>query len=147
MSGKPKGFTTITPFIMAEKVDRIIDFAKAAFDAEVVQVLHDSQGQVWHAQVKIGDAIILFGDTMGQHDGTTACTYLYVDDPDATYKRAIAAGGKEFAKPADQFYGDRAGGVIDQAGNYWWIAKQVEQVGQDELERRARAEEARMKAA
>jgi len=144
---RPQGFSTLTPFIMAKEVDKIIDFAKQAFGGEVTSILHNSKGEVWHCQMKIGDSMIMFADTMGEHDGTTSCQYLYVDNPDAVYKKAVAAGGKEFAKPEDQFYGDRAGGVIDPAGNYWWVAKQIEEVSQGELERRAAAQETKSKAA
>jgi uncharacterized glyoxalase superfamily protein PhnB len=67
-----------------------------------------------------------------------AMLYVYVDDVDATYQRALAAGGTHSAGPADQFYGDRSGGVKDPCGNMWWIATHIEDVLPDELKRRAR---------
>lgn len=141
----PEGFHTITPMIMAENVDRIVDFAKKAFDAQEVNRVESSDGKTWHACLKIGDSMVMFGDTMGMHDGTTSCIYLYVKDANAAYQKAINAGGESVQEVKDMFYGDRSGGVKDSAGNFWFVATQVEKVDQDEVQRRARKEEEKMK--
>lgn len=143
----PEGFHTITPMIMAENVEDIVNFAKKAFDAQEVMRLDSSDGKIWHACLKIGDSMIMFGDTMGMHDGTTACIYLYVKDANAAYQKAIGAGAESVQEVKDMFYGDRSGGVKDKAGNFWFVATKVEKVDQDELERRARKEEEKMKSA
>lgn len=141
----PEGFSTVSQFIMADDVEKIINFCQKAFDAQIVSELRSSDGKIWHAQVKIGESMILFGDTMGMHAGTTSCTYLYVKDANAMYQKAINAGGKSVQEPKDMFYGDHSGGITDPAGNYWFVATHIEDVKQDELERRARKEEEKMK--
>src|SRR5688572_25548213 len=105
MSQIPKGFTSVTPFLMAQDAEKVINFLKKAFDAKEEYMLRNSKGEVWHCRMKIGNATIMLADTMGMHDGTVSCQCLYVDDVDAAYKQAVSAGGKEFMAPRDEFYG------------------------------------------
>jgi PhnB protein len=135
----PKDHRTVMPFLLAKGIDRTIDFAVGVLGATEVYRLMHPDGTVWHAQVKLGDAMILLGDTMGQHPDLQAGLYVYVDDVDATYRRALAAAATSVHEPADQFYGDRAAGVRDPVGNIWWIATHKEDVAPDELQRRADA--------
>lgn len=79
----------------------------------------------------------MLADAQPHLPATTAAMYMYVPDVDATYKRALAAGATAAMEPADQFYGDRHGGVKDQFGNFWWIATHIEDVPKEELTKRA----------
>jgi len=142
----PKGFHTVTPFIMVKGAQRVVDFLKNAFDAEEIMSLKHPNGTLWHAQVKVGDSMIMLGDTMGEHPNAPCTVYLYVPDVDATYKKAMKVGGESLMAPADQFYGDRSAGVKDSLGNSWWIGTHIEDVSDEELELRA-AREANKKAA
>ena len=81
----------------------------------------------------------MLGDAHGEHKAMHAMLYVYVDDVDATYQRALAAGATSVQAPTDQFYGDRSGGVKDPCGNLWWIATHIEDVSPVELKRRAQA--------
>ena len=90
-----------------------------------------------HAQMKIGDSIIMLSDARAEWMPMPCMFYLYVNDTDATYARAMKAGGKSLREPATQFYGDRSGGVQDPCGNQWWIATHVEDVSPEEMEKRA----------
>lgn len=92
-----------------------------------------------HAEVQIGDSVAMISDTSAQSKPMPGMLYAYVPDVDATYKRALAAGATPIMEPADQFYGDRHGGVRDVAGNQWWIATHIEGVLPEELRRRAEA--------
>jgi len=86
--------------------------------------------------VTIGDSVVMLGEASGDFK---AMLYVYVRDADATYRRALQAGGKSLREPATQFYGDRHGAVTDPVGNAWWIATHVEDVSPDEMMRRAEA--------
>ena len=114
------GYTTITPYLYA-KLD-LVDFLKNAFGAEVTHTpTPDDKGQ-FHAEAKIGDALLLFGNGFFSDPSMAAAIYLYVPDVDATYKRALSFGAKSVRAPADMTWGDRVGGVKDTSGNTWWIA-------------------------
>lgn len=135
----PDGYHSITPYLTVEGAARLIDFLKEAFDAEVrFQMLHPD-GSIGHAEVKIGDSLIMLGEARAECQPMPTALYLYVNDTDDVYRRALAAGATSVMEPADQFYGDRNAGVKDSAGNSWWIATHVEDVAPEELKRRAEA--------
>ena len=90
-----------------------------------------------HAELKIGDSIIMIGEASGEWKPMPASIALYVENVDATYARALEAGATSIREPANQFYGDRSGGVKDLAGNHWWIATHIEEIPPQELRLRA----------
>lgn len=98
-----------------------------------------ADGTIMHAEVRIGDSVVMMGESGGEFTPMPASIHLYVEDTDATYKRALRAGATSLREPADQFYGDRSAGVKDLAGNHWWIATHKEDVSPEELEKRAAA--------
>jgi PhnB protein len=112
---------------------------KQAFDAREVERMAMPDGTIRHAEVKVGDSMIMMGDAGGDWKAMPASLYLYVDDADATYRRALQAGATSLMEPADQFYGDRNAGVKDPVGNIWWIATHKEDVAPEEIKRRAAA--------
>ncbi len=135
----PEGYHTVTPYLIAEDVDGVISFLREAFGAEELYRMHGPDGGVWHAELQLGDSRLMLGGASEQFPPRPAVLYLYVEDVDATYRRALAAGATSVMEPADQFYGDRHGGVQDLAGNQWWIATHIEDVSPEELERRREA--------
>ncbi|HSF32548.1 MAG TPA: VOC family protein [Candidatus Tectomicrobia bacterium] len=135
----PEGYHTVTPYLIVQGVPKLLDFLKQAFDAREIMRLPRQDGAIMHAEVRIGDSAVMMGEAMGEHTPQPSCLYLYVEDADATYKRALQAGATSTMEPADQFYGDRHAGVVDPAGNQWWIATHIEDVPPDELARRAEA--------
>jgi uncharacterized glyoxalase superfamily protein PhnB len=92
-----------------------------------------------HAEVKIGDSMVMVGEATDQWKPMPATIALYVEDTDAWYKRAPQAGATSVREPSDQFYGDRSAGVKDSAGNQWWIHTHIEDVPPEELQKRAEA--------
>jgi len=121
---------------MVDGVAALIDFLKEAFEAVETERLPGPDGSVGHAEVRIGDSVVMMGG--GSHFGSMpAAIYLYVSDVDATYKKALDAGATSLMEPEDQFYGDRSGGVKDAFGNMWFIATRRENVSPEELSRRA----------
>ena len=137
VKAKPDGYHTITPYLVVENAAGLIDFLEQAFDAKQIMRMDAPGGGVGHAELQIGDSRVMLGDAGGMHTPTRPMLHLYVDDVDAVYQCALAAGATPEQPPTDQFYGDRSGGVKDAWGNLWWIATHVEDVPPDELRRRA----------
>ncbi len=135
----PEGYHTVTSVLTVPGANRLIDFLQKAFDAKVLFRMDGPNGTVGHAELKIGDSIVMLGDPNPQFAPKPVNIYLYVPDVDAVYRRAIEAGAKPLTEVKDQFYGDRNGGVEDPCGNSWWIATHVEDVSPDELNRRMAA--------
>jgi PhnB protein len=136
----PEGFHTVTPYLIVESVDRLVDFLKTAFDAKERFRHGGPDGKTSHAEVTIGDSIVMIGGARGDWKPIPTMIYLYVNDCDATFKRAIAAGAKSLQEPADQFYGDRNGGLADPSGVQWWIATHKEDVSPEEMARRVKSQ-------
>jgi uncharacterized glyoxalase superfamily protein PhnB len=134
----PDGYHTVTPYLTVDDAALQIDFLKRALNAQVKYEMKDDQGNVRHAEVSVGDSILMIGQARDQWKSRPMSFYLYVPDVDALYKSALAAGAKSLQEVTTQFYGDRSGGVEDPQGNYWWIATHVEDVSPEELERRHR---------
>ena len=137
----PDGYHSITPYLVVPGVAKLLDFLKQAFGAEPTHPpMTKPDGTVMHAEVQIGDSRIMMGDASGAKSGSMpAVLYLYVPDCDAVYRRALQAGGTSISEPADQFYGDRHGGIMDPSGNQWWVATRKEDVSSEEMMKRAQA--------
>jgi len=137
------GASTVSPFVISDKALEVIEFARTVFRADLLEApLMRQDGSLSHAVVKLGDTSIMFGDPRDTAQNRTAFLHVYVPDCDEAYERAIAAGATSLMPPSDQFYGDRAGGVTDTAGNVWWIATHQRTLSRAEIERLARDSEA-----
>ncbi len=133
----PDGYHSVTPYLTVTGVANLIDFLKEAFAAVETERMTRPDGTVGHAEVRIGDSMVMMGEASDAWKPMPSALYLYVADVDGVYRRALAAGATSTMEPMDQFYGDRSGGVKDPAGNIWWIATRVENLSREELERRA----------
>jgi PhnB protein len=133
----PEGYHTVTPYLVVQGVPTLIDFLKQAFDAQEIMRIPRPDGAIMHAEVRIGDSVVMLSDAMGEWKPMPTSIYLYVNDADATYQRALQAGGTSVMEPANLFYGDRHGSVKDPAGNYWSVATHIEDVPREELAKRA----------
>jgi uncharacterized glyoxalase superfamily protein PhnB len=132
----PDGVHTVTPYLVVAGIPKLIDFLKQAFGAQEVGRMARPDGGIMHAEVQIGDSKVMMGTPMGEWKAKPCSLYLYVEDVDAVYQRAIQAGGTSVGEPKDQFYGDRSGGVIDPSGNYWGIGTHIEDVSHEEMAKR-----------
>jgi len=135
----PDGYHTITPYITAADASAVLEFIQRAFGARVHHRMDGPDGDVWHADLVLGDSHLMIGKAAPPRTPMPAMIYLYVPDCDAVYQRALDAGATTVMPPADQFYGDRHGGVRDAFGNEWWIATHIEDVSEEELQRRGKA--------
>ena len=133
----PDGYSTIIPSFAVEGAQKFVDFLKQVFEAKERFRMDGPGGKIMHAELAIGNSVIMLGDAMPQWPAKSNSLYVYVEDVDSTYKRAIQAGATSVREPANQFYGDRSAGVTDPFGNSWGIATHVEDVPPDELKKRA----------
>jgi PhnB protein len=133
----PEGYHTVTPYILVQGADKLIDFIKKAFDAKETERYSMPDGSIGHAEVRIGDSVLMVSDAQGEEFKPMAAgIHLYVEDCDVTYKHALEAGATSVSEPQDQFYGDRSSGVNDQFGNKWWIATHKEDLSKEEIAKR-----------
>ncbi len=126
VSPVPRGFRMVTPYMVANDGPALLDFAKQAFDAQEVLRAVGSAGGL-HGEVRIGDSMLMMGGGIpGQEFRATPnvhALHIYVEDADAVYRKALAAGATSIDEPRDQEYGERSASVKDPAGNYWYIAR------------------------
>lgn len=132
----PEGHHTVTPYLLLHGAGKLIDFLKRAFNAQEMMRHALPDGRIMHAQVKIGDSILMMGEPPPEWKPVPASFYLYVPDVDAVYNQAMSAGAVSMSAPRDEFYGDRVSGVKDPFENTWWIATHKEDVSDEELMRR-----------
>lgn len=144
----PAGFHTVTPKLTVRNADKAIDFYKRALGAEErMRFLGPDGTSIMHAEIKIGDSIIMLGEeqpTMGcsgpqMLGGTPVNLFLYIEDADKIFNRAVSAGAKVLMPVADMFWGDRAGKVADPFGHEWMIATHKEDLPPEEIRKRAMA--------
>ena len=136
----PDGYHTVTPYLIVPGAAKLIDFLKQAFDARESFRMASPEGRIMHAEVRIGDSVVMMSDTGQEAQPRPCMIYLYVNDVDATYKRSLQAGATSLREPANQFYGDRVATVMDRWGNTWSIGTHVEDVSPQEMERRMKAQ-------
>ena len=143
----PDGYRTATPYLIIKGAAEAIEFYKRAFGATELLRMADAQGRVGHAEIKIGDSVIMLADehpAMGYRGprslgGSSVSILLYLADVDSVFERAVRAGAKAQRPVADQFYGDRSGTLEDPFGHVWTVATHVEDVPPEEMQRRAEA--------
>jgi PhnB protein len=141
----PDGYHTVTPYLVMRDAARAIDYYKHALGATELFRFSAPDGKIGHAEIKVGDSVIMLADEMPDMGyrgpqtlgGAAVSLMVYVEDVDQQFQRAIDAGGKVKQQVTDQFYGDRSGTLEDPFGHVWTIATHVEDVSQDELMKRA----------
>ncbi len=140
----PSGYHSVTPYIIVDGAVEAIEFYKTAFGAEELMRMPVADGRVLHAEIRIGDSPVMLADEfpdMGAKGpkafgGSPTSLMIYVEDVDAVFGRALEAGGTEVRAVQDQFYGDRSGTLRDPFGHQWTITTHIEDVSEDELQRR-----------
>ena len=151
MAGKvkpiPNGHRTVAPYLAVEDAVRALEFYKTAFGATETYRLTLPDGRVGHAEIRLGDSIVMLADEFPEYGGkaprafggSPVSMHLYVEDVDAVFKRALSAGAHERKPVMDQFYGDRSGQLEDPFGHLWWVATHKEDVAPDEMDKRVRS--------
>jgi PhnB protein len=148
----PEGYHTVTPYLAVEDATEAIEYYTKAFDAKERVRMETPDGKVGHAELEIGDSLVMLSDPFPQAStkppnelgGTSVSVFMYVEDVDAVVKRAVDAGAMVTMEVADQFWGDRFGSVKDPFGHLWSIATHVEDVPPEEMAERAKTAMAAM---
>lgn len=143
----PDGYNSVTPYMCIKGAAKAIEFYKSAFGATEFVRMAGPDGQIMHAELKIGDSIIMLSDEQPQRGalsphsvgGTPITLHLYVANVDAVVQKAVDAGAKLDQPVKDQFYGDRTGSLTDPFGHKWYVATHVEDVSPEEMKKRAAA--------
>jgi PhnB protein len=142
----PAGYHTLTPYLTLDEATDAIEFYKDAFGAEELVRMEAPGGKIGHAELKIGDSILMLSDAFPQTTsrspselgGTTAGVFIYAEDVDSVVSRAVKAGAQVTQEVEDMFWGDRFGSVKDPFGHVWSIATHVEDVPPEEIAERAK---------
>jgi PhnB protein len=137
----PEGYRTVTPYLALDDASAAIEFYKRAFDATEQMRMPTPDGRVGHAELKIGDSMIMVSDSFPQSatraprdiGGTTGGLFLYVEDVDASFKQAVDAGATSVMEPTDMFWGDRFGSVLDPYGHHWSLATHTRDLSEEEI--------------
>jgi PhnB protein len=143
----PDGHRTVAPYLAIKNAAGALEFYKKAFGAIETYKLIIPDGRVGHAEIRLGDSLIMLADEFPEFGGKAPETlggspvsiHLYVEDVDAFFKRALAAGARELKPIANQFYGDRSGQLEDPYGHLWWVATHKEDVAPEEMQKRVQA--------
>jgi PhnB protein len=134
----PKGYHAVSPSLTQDDAGQTIEFCKKAFGAKLLMRMQAPNGKIMHAEVLIGDSIVMLNDVV-QEPAQPANLFLYVQDVDRTIARALKAGATVLMPPQDMFWGDRFGRIQDPSGNRWGIATHREDVSPKEMKKRAAA--------
>lgn len=122
---KPDGYSTVSPYLIAAGAQRVVDFLHATFDATELRRYDTPDGSIMHAEMRIGDTVVMLGDAGESWPAVPCHVHVYVEDVAEAFRKAVAAGGIPVEEPAQkEGESERRGGVEDPAGNTWWIATQ-----------------------
>jgi PhnB protein len=143
----PQGYRSVTPYLAVKQAADAIEFYRRAFGAKERMRLAAPEGKIGHAELEIGDSVIMLADEPPEMDfrspaslgGTSVTLHLYVKDVDASFRKATEVGAKPVREVKDEFYGDRTGTVRDPFGHVWHLATHKEDVSSEEIARRAKA--------
>jgi uncharacterized glyoxalase superfamily protein PhnB len=120
-----ESYRTVTPYLVVSDADAELKFLADAFDAKIAGCDRNDEGMVMHAEVRIGDSLVMIGQAAREWPPLTAALYLWVPDVDAVYRRALAAGAASQFPPEDKPYGHRNAGIVDANNITWWIGAPV----------------------
>lgn len=149
MAGKtkpiPAGYHTVTPYLVVKDGHAALDYYKKAFGATGVNRLDAPDGRIMHAEFKIGDSMVMLSEEVGGNrspqtlGGSPVSIFLYVEDVDSVFNRAVSEGAKADMPPQDMFWGDRFGKLTDPFGHEWALATRFEEVSMEEMKKRSEA--------
>jgi PhnB protein len=133
---QPAGYTTVAPWIVTRDTGKLLDFIGAAFKGEELARVPLEDGSIGHAEIRVGDTVLLAFDHRPDWPDTPSMLRVFVDDVDATMEEAVGAGARLITRPSNHAFGQRTGRVRDPFGNIWWISAVVENVTPEEVARR-----------
>jgi PhnB protein len=132
----PDGYHTLTPYLVVPDAEVMIQFLQDVLGATLIERHDGPDGTLMHGEFQIGDSKLMMGQSSAKFTPKQQSTYVYVEDVDKVFQRAVTAKAKVLMPVADQYYGDRSCGFEDPAGNWWWVGTHIEDVSREEIERR-----------
>lgn len=133
---RPPDHNTVSPYLVVHGVPGLLEFMRHAFGAQELHRTATPDGQVRHAEARIGDTVVMMAEATAEFPPRPAMLHVYVPDADAVYRRAMEAGAISLREPADQFYGDRTAMVSDPFGHSWYLQTRIEEVSPQEMQKR-----------
>ncbi|MFD8718034.1 VOC family protein [Streptomyces sp. NPDC059629] len=137
-SAAPEGYTTVAPWVVTGDTGAFLDFVTQAFGGEELGRVPTEAGAIGHAEIRIGDTVVLAFDRSADWPVMPSLLRVFVDDADDTFARAVEAGGQVVTSLADHAFGQRGGRIKDPFGNIWWVVAHVEDVSEEEMWKRLR---------
>lgn len=143
----PEGFHSLIPSLVVRDAEVAIAFYMQVFDAKRRRVFHVADGKIGYAELQIGDSILMLSDEFPEmkifspelpEGNTSFSLFLYVEDVDTVFEKAVSAGAKIIMPLSDAFWGDRAGGIVDPFGHHWLLATHIKDISDEELEKATR---------
>lgn len=135
----PDGYYTITPYMVVEDADKLVEFVEKTFNGQLLFKMQNEAGRISHAEMKIGDSILMLAESAGEWKPTKTMLHFYVEKVDEVYQRALDNGAVSVKEPKDEFYGDRISCVQDSFGNFWSIATHIKDVSIEEMTEKSKA--------
>ena len=132
----PSGYPRVMPYLVVDDPERLLDFSVQAFEAEVIERMEAPDGSVQHAEIRIDDSVVMMGPSRPEFGAMPTMLYVYVENCDEDYARALDAGAESHQEPADMPYGDRTAAVKGPCGNYWYLATRKEKLTPEEIAER-----------
>ena len=123
---KPEGYASLSPYLVVDGAQKLIDFLLATFGAKVTRRFVNDDGSLMHGEIMIDDTVVMLSDASESYPAFPVWLHVYVPDVAATYEKALAAGGISVQEPVQKDDPDLRAGVQDPTGNTWWLATQVE---------------------
>lgn len=133
VSPVPSDYPTLMPYLIVDEPEHLLDFATGAFGGEIIERMEDPEGGVRHAEVRIGTSVVMMGPARPEWPAMPTMLYMYVEDCDDGYARALDCGGASHQEPEDMPYGDRTAAVKDPCGNLWYLATRKENLSAEEM--------------
>lgn len=133
----PKDVQRVIPYLMVQDVATEMAFIEKVFDGVANEKITNQEGNINHGEIRIGDCMVMLGCAGDAGRVVPAMLYVYVEDVDATYQKALNAGGTSLMEPAEMFYGDRNAGAASPQGIQWWIGSRTETLSSEEIQKRA----------
>ena len=125
MTFKPNDYSTVSPYLIVTDADLTIRFLQTVFGASEIRRFADDSGRLMHAEVQLGDTVVMLADCSDDWPAMPSYVHVYVPDVDDVYRRALAAGGISVQEPVKKEDDDKRGGVKDIGGTTWWIASKI----------------------
>jgi PhnB protein len=139
----PDGYHTLTPYLVVPNGETTLRFLQDVFGAHLRHRQNRPDGTIMHCELQVGDSRLMMAQAAPPYESHPQTFYVYLEDADVPFQRAVQAGAKILEPITTKFYGDRTGGFQDPAGNRWYVATHVEDVSPDEIQRRALAQQAK----